>query len=98
MHILLLPNISGQTIYSKAVKAELESDWDQAFRLYIKAAESYLHLNRTTTDEKLRAKCNANAVKALERAEKIKAKRQDLAPVVVDPFSVGMSESLLLFP
>jgi calpain-7 len=73
------------------VKAELESDWDQAYRLYIKTAESYLHLNRTTNDEGLRARCQANAGKALERAEKIRMKKKDLTPVVVDPFSVGSS-------
>jgi calpain-7 len=63
--------------------------------LYLKTAESYLHLNRTTTDESLRTRCKANAGKALERAEKIKMKKKDLAPAVLDPFSIGVP--LLLF-
>jgi calpain-7 len=79
-----------QAIYSKATKAELENDWDQACTLYVKSAASYLHLSRTTTDEKLRTRCKANASRALERAEKIKMKKRDLTPVAVDPFSIGM--------
>jgi calpain-7 len=74
----------------------LENDWDQACTLYVKSAASYLHLSRTTTDEKLRTRCKANASRALERAEKIKMKKRDLTPVVVDPFSIGMS--LLVSP
>jgi len=76
-----------QSSYSKATKAELGKDWNQAFQLYIKAAEGYLHLSRTTVDDRLRAHYKADAGKALKRAEKIKANRHDLKPVSVNPFS-----------
>lgn len=46
-----------------------------------------MHLGRTTTDQFTRAQCKAQAGKALERAEKIKHHRKDLAPVNVDHFS-----------
>ncbi|KAG6832082.1 hypothetical protein H0H87_002910 [Tephrocybe sp. NHM501043] len=56
-------------------KAELSRDYDVAFRLYVKAAELYLHLSRTIGDQSpLQAgKWKTSAGKALQRAEKIKA-------------------------
>lgn len=58
---------------SKASKAEFAKNYDQAFQLYIKTAESFLHLSRSTTaDDKNKLKWKASAAKALERAEKIK--------------------------
>ncbi|OBZ69552.1 Calpain-like protease palB/RIM13 [Grifola frondosa] len=73
--------------YSKAAKAELEKDFNQAFRLYVKAAEDFLHLSRTCPNSKLRATCKTQAGKALERAEKIKVVKQDLVPVAKNAFS-----------
>ncbi|KAF5355191.1 hypothetical protein D9756_005675 [Leucocoprinus leucothites] len=68
---------SAETIYTKATKAELARNYDEAFKLYIQATESYLHLSRTTHhSESLRTKWKASAGKALERAEKIKAYAQ----------------------
>ncbi|KAF4614242.1 hypothetical protein D9613_007736 [Agrocybe pediades] len=58
---------------SKASKAEFSKNYDQAFRLYIKTAESFLHLSRSTTaDDRHKQRWKASAAKALERAEKIK--------------------------
>lgn len=58
---------------SKAAKAEFAKEYDQAFRLYIKAAESFLHLSRSgTQSDKTKQQWKANAAKALERAERIK--------------------------
>ncbi|KAH9481424.1 Calpain-like protease palB/RIM13 [Psilocybe cubensis] len=58
---------------SKASKAEFAKKYDQAFGLYIKTAESFLHLSRTSAvDDKTKQKWKTNAAKALERAEKIK--------------------------
>ncbi|KJA22940.1 hypothetical protein HYPSUDRAFT_138453, partial [Hypholoma sublateritium FD-334 SS-4] len=58
---------------SKATKAEYAKDYDQAFRLYLKAAEYFLHISRSTqTTEKNKQQWKVNARKCLERAEKIK--------------------------
>jgi calpain-7 len=59
---------------AKAAKAEFAKEYDQAFRLYIKAAESFLHLSRSggTQSDKIKQQWKANASKALERAERIK--------------------------
>lgn len=76
-----------QRVYSKAAKAELERDYDRAFQLYLKAADGFLHLDRTTSDTSIRATCKSEAGKSLERAEKIKAIRRDLTPVLTDPLS-----------
>jgi hypothetical protein len=62
-----------KSIYSKAVKAEFSKDFDSAFRLYIQAAESFLHLSRSIGRENEKPKWKSSAGKALERAEKIKA-------------------------
>lgn len=76
-----------QRTYSRATTAELNKDWDQAFHLYIKAAENFIHISKTTTEEQLRSKCKSSAGKALERAEKIKGSGRDLTPVSLDPFA-----------
>ena len=70
---LSLSNPALQLTHAKATKAEFAKDYDQAFRLYIKSAETFLHLSRSgvTTDKK-RQRWKANAAKALERAELIK--------------------------
>ncbi|KAJ7099454.1 hypothetical protein B0H15DRAFT_771653, partial [Mycena belliarum] len=86
-----------KSTYAKAVKAEFAKDYDTAFRLYIKAAEAFLHLSRAVDRERDKPKWKTCAGKALERAEKIKAfveKSSDpsrsearLTPVGVDYFS-----------
>ncbi|KZT05397.1 cysteine proteinase, partial [Laetiporus sulphureus 93-53] len=73
--------------YSKAAKSELQQNLDRAFRLYVKAAEDFLHLSQSCNDAGLRASCKLQAGKALERAEKIKAVRPDVTPVAKDYFS-----------
>lgn len=59
--------------YNKAAKAELSRDYDLAFRLYVKSAELYLHLSRSSIVNTEATKWKTNAGKALQRAEKIKA-------------------------
>ncbi|KDQ56387.1 hypothetical protein JAAARDRAFT_310571 [Jaapia argillacea MUCL 33604] len=91
------PTHEAQTLYNKASKAELSRDYDNAFRLYIKAAESFLHLSRTLAqhqsgdhDEQIHKEAKAQAGKALERAEKIKGLRRGLVgnmSLSVDRFS-----------
>jgi calpain-7 len=62
-----------QTIYDRATKSELASDFTAAFRLYLAAANAFLHLSRSATSTPtFQVRCKANAGKALERAEKIK--------------------------
>ncbi|KAJ7287023.1 hypothetical protein C8J57DRAFT_1282596 [Mycena rebaudengoi] len=95
-----MPLEDAESTYAKAVQAELSKDFDAAFRLYIKAAESFLHLSRSVNQEKEKSKWKGNAAKALERAEKIKAfverskpapsaprSESTLTPVGVDYFS-----------
>ncbi|KAF4563111.1 cysteine protease [Pleurotus pulmonarius] len=61
----------AEATYSKAAKAELSGAYDNAYRLYINAAQSFLHLSRQGDTEK--DKWTNNARKCVERAEKIKA-------------------------
>ncbi|KAJ7935279.1 hypothetical protein B0H13DRAFT_2304939 [Mycena leptocephala] len=63
----------AESTYAKAVRAEFSKDYDSAFRLYIKAAESFLYLSRSVDHDKEKSKWKTSAGKALERAEKIKA-------------------------
>ncbi|CAK5284399.1 unnamed protein product [Mycena citricolor] len=89
----------AQSIHAKAVKTEFAQDYDAAFRLYIKAAESFLHLSRAAAREEDKVKWKGSAKKALERAERIKAVIEHrktggtsssdarLTPVGVDYFS-----------
>jgi calpain-7 len=59
--------------FSKASKAEVARDYDQAFRQYLQAADFFLHLFRSgTATEKIKQQWKTSAAKALERAEKIK--------------------------
>ena len=90
---------------SKAAKAEYAKEYDQAFRLYIKAAESFLYLSRSVTQsDKTNQQWKANASKALERAERIKmfvekstavpshqSASLRLTPVAINHFSPRMS-------
>ncbi|KAF5383408.1 hypothetical protein D9757_006162 [Collybiopsis confluens] len=63
----------AESTYSKATKSELAKDYDSAFRLYVKAAESFLHLIKSVpATEQDRLQWNSHASRALERAERIK--------------------------
>ncbi|KAJ8581144.1 cysteine proteinase [Rhizopogon salebrosus TDB-379] len=72
----------AENIYARAAKLEIDKDWNNAFQLYLEAADTFLHLSRTSNPG-----CKNNAAKALERAEKIKQHKRDLAPVSVDHFT-----------
>ncbi|KAJ7270120.1 hypothetical protein B0H12DRAFT_1310818 [Mycena haematopus] len=92
-----MPTSDAESAYAKAVKAEFSKNYDSAFRLYIKAAELFLHLSRSVEHEREKIKWKTSAGKALERAEKIKAfvdkssnpsrSETRLTPVGVDHFS-----------
>lgn len=90
-----------QALYTKASKAELNSDYDTAFRLYLDSAKAFLHLSRSTAshvDEKAKSAWKADAAKALERAEAIKkVKSEYIRPVVRDVFSERKGFYLHLF-
>lgn len=62
-------------------------DWDTAFKLYLSAADDFLHLARTTGDDKVKSHVKSRAGVALQRAEKIKSVHRDLTPVVRNAFS-----------
>ena len=62
-------------------------DWDLAFKLYLSAADDFLHLARTARDDKVKAHVKSRAGVALQRAEKIKSVHRDLTPVVRNAFS-----------
>lgn len=95
---------------SKAAKAEFAKEYDQAFRLYIKAAESFLHLSRSSTQpDKIKQQWKASASKALERAERIKKfvesnqnipsqRTLRLTPVAINHFSPRESFKWFIFP
>ncbi|KAI0326343.1 cysteine proteinase [Cubamyces sp. BRFM 1775] len=78
--IFNLDNCRSQ--YSKAANAELAKEYDRAFRHYVKAAEHFLLLSRQATDDRPRTLYRNQAAKALERAEKIKAIKQDIRPAL----------------
>jgi calpain-7 len=61
-----------KTSYTKATRAELAQEYDEAFRLYIKAAEGFIHLSRGSADDADKVRWKKEAGKALERAERIK--------------------------
>ncbi|KAF9029355.1 cysteine proteinase [Hymenopellis radicata] len=64
----------AESTYSKAAKSELAKKYDTAFRLYIKSAEIFLHLSRSTDQsDRDKSKWKGRAAQALERAEKIKS-------------------------
>ncbi|KAI6131262.1 hypothetical protein EDD17DRAFT_1466405, partial [Pisolithus thermaeus] len=59
--------------YARGAKSELSSDFSAAFHLYLAAADKFIHISRSgSLNSTLRARCQASATRALERAEKIK--------------------------
>ncbi|KAF9228468.1 cysteine proteinase [Gyrodon lividus] len=63
----------AESLYDRAAKSELASDFTTAFRLYLAATDAFLQLSRSATSTPtFQVQCKANAGKALKRAEKIK--------------------------
>ncbi|KAL1730986.1 hypothetical protein EV714DRAFT_283704 [Schizophyllum commune] len=78
------------------MKAELAQDYDLAFKLYIQAAEQYLHRSRLSSQsEKLKELLKANARKCMERAEKIKSVVSRKSPSVAEPSSSKAAPPML---
>jgi len=71
--------------------AELARDLDTAFRLYVQAASAFLNASREAAHPRIQGQARKDAERALERAERIKAVKHDLAPVLRDPFAPGLS-------
>jgi calpain-7 len=87
-----LPLSPTQIIYERATKAELAKDLDTAFRLYIEAGTAFLNLSRAPgAHRRVQEEARQSAARAVERAERIKAAKADLAPVWRDPFALGSS-------
>jgi len=82
---------SPQKLYERAAKAELARDLDTAFRLYVQAASAFLNLSRVPAHPQIQEQARKDADRALERAERIKAVKQDLAPVLRNPHAPGSS-------
>ena len=79
-----------QNIYERATKAELAKDLDTAFRLYIEAGDAFLNLTRASAALRhVQEEARQCAARAVERAERIKAVKADLAPVWRDLFAPG---------
>ncbi|TFY79590.1 hypothetical protein EWM64_g4422 [Hericium alpestre] len=76
-----------EATYNKAAKAELSKNYDAAFRGYIDAATAYLALSRSAVDARSQTRLRSQASKALERAERIKAVKSGLTPVIRNPLS-----------
>ncbi|KAI5986901.1 hypothetical protein EDD15DRAFT_1523894 [Pisolithus albus] len=76
----------AEAVYAKGAKSELSSDFSAAFRHYLAAADSFLHLSRSESlNVAFRAQCKSSAARALQRAEKIKkASEQPGARFAVD--------------
>ncbi|KAF9012688.1 hypothetical protein BDQ17DRAFT_1344439 [Cyathus striatus] len=84
----------AKSLYSKATKAELSKDYNIAFQFYVKAAESYLHLSRSSNiTDKDKANWNAQAAKALERAEKLKNFIQRPSSTISSPVTPSTPQS-----
>ena len=78
------------------MKAELSQDYDLAFKLYIQAAEQYLHRSRLPTQsDKLKELLKANARKCMERAEKSKSVVSRKSPSVAEPSSSKAAPPML---
>lgn len=87
------PQPQPQALYTQATHAELAQDYDEAFRLYIRAAEGFLHLSRGSVNDSAKSPWKKEAGRALERAERIKGVRCQggLRTVEVDYWSEGAS-------
>ncbi|KAI9441524.1 hypothetical protein H4582DRAFT_2055412 [Lactarius indigo] len=77
----------AESLYARAAKAELAKDLDTAFRLYVQAATAFLNSSREAAHPRTQGQARKDAERALERAERIKAVKHDLAPVLRDPFA-----------
>lgn len=77
-----------QATYTKATTSELARNYSTAFTLYLSAAQSFLHLARTTPEQADLLK--KEAAKCLARAEKIK-KVKEVRRVTKDILSEGKS-------
>lgn len=95
--ITLDPDVQSiELISRKAALSEFNGDYDEAFKFYVNAAQSYLRIVRgnsidssRTINEGVLKNLKKEAQKCLERAERIKSAKKDLAPLPKDPFSEG---------
>lgn len=78
-----------QNLYARATRAELAWDLDTAFRLYVEAGSAFLNVSRNLAPARTQEQARQDAARALERAERIKGVKPDVAPVWRDPFALG---------
>ncbi|KAM0756527.1 cysteine proteinase [Meredithblackwellia eburnea MCA 4105] len=86
----------AQTTGTRATQLEHAGSFDQAFELYIKAAQSYLFLIRHTHDPVPKQRLRDVSKALLDRAERIKkAKKDAIRPVIRDRLSVEEQDSVV---
>ncbi|KAF9243195.1 hypothetical protein BU15DRAFT_72388 [Melanogaster broomeanus] len=92
----------AESLYNRATRSELASDFTTAFQLYLEATEAFLHLSRSPAlTPTLQARCKTSAGKALERAEKIKkaserpGARIEVGAVPINWFGVDQQSYIL---
>lgn len=77
-------------MYARATRLELDGSFDGAFKLYIKAAGEFIRVSRSSQDPAFRERIKADASRALQRAEQIKLRKQNIiTPVAKDHFAEG---------
>ncbi|KAI0250079.1 hypothetical protein BJV78DRAFT_620230 [Lactifluus subvellereus] len=89
------PIPEAEKLYERAAKAELAKDLDTAFRLYVQAASAFLNLSRVPAHPHIQEQARKDADRALERAERIKAVKRDLAPVLRNPHALEEQQLVL---
>lgn len=83
-----------EALYQKATSTELAQDYNAAFKLYVTAAQGFLHQASSTAigNHAELSRCKSRAGACLSRAELIKATHKDsLKPVTRNPFTNGTS-------
>lgn len=71
-----MSTLSASDIFAAGIKAELARDYGTAFTSYVAAAQAFLALARGAAEAQTREKAKTNAAKAMQRAEKVKGKRE----------------------
>lgn len=83
---------NSEQLYARAISEELAENFDNAFSLYLSAAQAFLLRSKALPNQQVleKEKCKTSAKTCLERAERIKNARKDaLKPPVLNPFSTG---------
>ncbi|GAA5855375.1 hypothetical protein JCM5353_001745 [Sporobolomyces roseus] len=87
----------AQAAGTRATKLELSGSYDQAFQLYLQAAQAYLFLIRHTSDVETKEKLRTVSSKLVQRAEKIKqARKSQVGPIQRDSLAIEEQDDVLV--